>query len=177
MGKRPCGQRAREHGLATDIAIQAMEDGRLGTDNFAFAIKTVLPSVFYRTIRSEKVPYFFIKPGRWAKTFQQIAAASEVHAAVVANGLLEVCRLPTDQWPKATTKLLELLFELSTQWNFAIGHDVRETLGSIKATGKTGQVIKQLLALDETGSSMHRKIMATALDMRVEAANAVGKGL
>ena len=48
-----------ESGLATDIAIRAIEDGRVGSDNLGEALTLLLPSGV-------------IKPGRWQKTLAEV---------------------------------------------------------------------------------------------------------
>jgi hypothetical protein len=126
-----------ESGLATDIAIRAIEDGRLGSDNLGEALAFLLPSGL-------------IKPPRWQKTLADAARASSVHGMVIHIALqIALCGEPA-RLPRDFAKLLELLLELSSELNQSITNtSCREFLQRC-TTGKAAQSAKALLQLPAT---------------------------
>lgn len=130
-----------ESGLATDIAIRAIEDGRLGSDNLGVALAGLLTSGL-------------IKPGRWHKTLSEVARASKVHAAVIQIALQRCFANPKQELPKDSAKLLELLYELSLELNVPVADAAcRAWLESGAATGKSAKLAKSLQGLGSLAES------------------------
>ncbi len=90
---------AGEYGLASDIAIRAIEEGRLGSDNLGRVLAQLLPTGL-------------IKPARWQKTLADVARVSPVHGVVVQRALQTSLRDKPEKLPRDFGKLLELLHEL-----------------------------------------------------------------
>ncbi len=151
-----------ESGLATDIAIRAIQDGRLGSDNLGSAMAVLLPSGL-------------IKPGRWHKTLGEIARASSVHAAVVQLALQHCFEKPAKDLPKDFAKLLELLYELSLEIGLPVTNErCREWLVSGGVAGKAMKIAKSLLAIESNAASQEvlRGLLEQALELRIKAASA-----
>ncbi len=148
-----------ESGLATDIAIRAIEDGRLGSDNLGDALALLLPTGL-------------IKPGRWHKTLAEVARTSKVHAAVIQIALQRCFENPKLELPKDSAKLLELLYELSLELEVALTNAACRTwLASGAATGKSAKLAKSLLGLESSSdTNATRAIVDQALRQRTVAA-------
>lgn len=148
-----------EQGLATDAAIRAIEDGRLGGDNLGHAIERLLPTGL-------------IKAGRWQKSLGEIARTSPVHAAVVYEGLQHGLRGDLAKLPKDVAKLLELLVELAHELNLPVqDEDCRKWLTSLGTAGKGGKLARELLGLKfDDSADRVAAIHAAAIDLRIAAA-------
>ncbi len=149
-----------ESGLATDIAIRAIEDGRLGSDNLGEGLATLLAAEI-------------IKPGRWHKTLSEIARASALHAGVIRLALERCFVKSKTGLPKDSSKLLELLYELSVELSWPIGsEDCRHWLASGEASGKSAKLAKALLAISETAESKEslHSVLEQAIAQRAIAA-------
>jgi hypothetical protein len=151
-----------EAGLATDIAIQAISEGRLGTDNL-FAACTLL------------LPTGLIKPGRWQKTLTDVASASVVHVAVIQQSLQQTLTATKENWPKDVGKLLELLLELTAGHSLPLTSEFQSTLQSGNASGKQKKLATQLLnAAKEADSSAVKSVLRAAImDRRTIAAKLI----
>jgi hypothetical protein len=148
-----------EYGLATDTAIGAIEDGRLGSDNLGRILGALLPTGF-------------IKPGRWEKTLADVGRASPVHGLIVQQALQSALAGDPQQMPRDFGKLLELLHELSIEIGQSITCEAcRAFLSRMAGSGKAAKTAKALLAL-EPGSfeTTGRPILEQALNQRIEAA-------
>ena len=143
-----------EYGLATDIAIRAIEDGRLGSDNLGRGLAFLLPTGF-------------IKPARWQKTLTDVARASPVHGLVIQVALQTAFRGAPEKLPRDFGKLLELLLELSSELELSIGDgQCREFLQKC-SSGKTGKTAKALLQLKPTDfAGVVRPILSQAIEQR-----------
>lgn len=148
-----------EHGLATDIAIRAIEDGRLGTDNLGASLAQFLPTGL-------------IKPGRWHKTLSDVARMSPVHALVIQRSLqTALCGDPA-KMPRDYAKLLDLLYELSIE----LGQNVSDQgcltfLTQLKSAGKAGKTAQSLLALPaKEFSTACQPLMLLAIEQRMNEA-------
>ncbi|MCC9606131.1 DUF6493 family protein [Blastopirellula sp. JC732] len=145
-----------EHGLATDIAIAAIEDGRLGSDNLG-------------AILSQLVPSGLIKPPRWAKTLADVARISALHGAVVHLALQQTLVGDASSLPRDYAKLMELLLQLSIERELSVTHpDCRAMLESLKGSGKGPKLAKDLLKLTAAPESGPR-ILELALQQRISA--------
>lgn len=148
-----------EQGLATDAAISAIEDGRLGCDNLGFRLAELLPTGL-------------IKPGRWYKALAEVARVSPVHALVVQRSLMQCLHGDPERMPRDYGKLLELLKELSIdlrQWIEDEG--CRAFLNRIKGSGKAAKTAQELLALEpDRKAEAGKGLMLQALQQRLAAA-------
>ncbi len=151
-----CGLAAKEpgeHGLAVDITIQAMNDGRLGTDNLRDTIARPAPSgVFNFT--------------RLAARFQDVATASDLHAYVAMHAWEHALSDEFNKSPRGLGDILELLCELGAQLNRGIeSPSCRAYLESFSGSNKTAKAAKQLLTLST--SSTPTEWLHRALENRV----------
>lgn len=147
-----------EAGLAIDIAIRTIEDGRLGSDNLGDAL-----ALLFQT--------GLIKPGRWYKALSEISRASQVHAVVIQIALQSCFSNPPRVLPKDSAKLLELLLELSIELGVPIANQpFRAWLSSGTTTGKSARLAKSLLALQENAESREatRRILNQAIEYRID---------
>ncbi len=144
-----------ESGLATDVAIRAIEDGRLGSDNLGRALAFLLPSGL-------------IKPPRWQKTLAETARASPLHAMVIHNALqAALCGQP-DKLPRDFGKLLELLLELASELNHSIANTSCRDFLQRCTTGKVAQTAKALLQLPPSNfADSASSILTQAIQCRV----------
>ena len=123
-----------EHGLATDIAIAAIDDGRLTTENLGPALKIVFGSKG-------------IAPSRWAKTLRDVAGVSTLHAYVVFESMVASLPESKDALPKNPAAYFELMNELSAELGLGIRDDaVREMLEEFKGPSKAAKLAKSLLS-------------------------------
>lgn len=141
------GLAAREpgqHGLATDILIRAIEDGRIAGENLGASMGTLLFTGL-------------IKPTRWAKSLGQAAGVSPLHAQVVR---LAIERALADagksEPPLGLNELLDLFHQLAIEASRTVENPLsRRFLERIKASGKTAKAAKALLALSTDPSRSH----------------------
>jgi uncharacterized protein DUF6493 len=151
-----------EHGLATDIAIRAIEEGRLGSDNLGLVLAQLLPTGV-------------IKPVRWQKTLADVARASPVHALVVQRALQSSPRDTPEKLARDFAKLLELLYDLSIELNQHLGDEGCRAFLQQLSSGKSGKVAKDLLNLPATDfSTTGRPILFQAIKQRAAAEELFG---
>ena len=123
-----------EHGLATDIAIAAIDDGRLTAENLGPGLKIVFGC------RG-------IAPSRWAKTLRDVAGVSTLHAYVVFESMVASLPESKDALPKNPAAYFELMNELSAELGLGIRDDaVREMLEQFKGSSKAAKLAKSLLS-------------------------------
>ena len=125
-----------EYGLAIDIAIRALDDGRLGSDNLGRVLAFLLPSGI-------------IKLPRWQKTLADVARSSPVHGLVIQTALQSALRGQPDKLPRDFAKMPELLLELSSELEQSIANDECRFFLKQCTTGKASQIAKALLQLPE----------------------------
>lgn len=148
-----------ESGLAVDIAIAAIEDGRLSAENLGPLLRELLASGL-------------IKPGRWQNTLAVVGGASPVHALVVQQSLVQALQGDPKKMPRDYGKLLETLKEIS----IGIGHAItdqgcRDFLQKIKGSGKVAKTASALLKLEQADSaSSGQQAMQQAIEFRLNAA-------
>ena len=136
--------------LATDLLIQAIEDGRLDGAHLGRSMHQLLGGNI-------------IKPNRWADRLAVAAGESPLHAQVVRNALvLALPAIPAEGMRNVRT-LLELLFNLCVEAEEAVTDpDCRAFLEGIGGTGKAAKLAKKLLALEEGDPLPHRRAAAVA---------------
>ena len=133
-----CGLAAKEpgeYGLASDIAIQAIDDGRLGTDNLGgFLAKEISCGHFNLS--------------RWAKRFADIAAASDLHSYVIFRACEAAHQGELGKPPRGLADIVELMCELGSQLELGVGTgDCRNFLEQVKGSSKLAKKAKALLAI------------------------------
>ena len=160
-----CGLAAKEpgeHGLAVDITIQAISDGRLGTDNMGRMLTTGITSGHFN------LP-------RLAKRLHDIANASDLHAYVVMYSAETACpNADAKQLPRGIGDIFELLAEIGTQIERGIENpECRSFLAKITGSNKAAKAAKQLLSIETSFDP--REIIASAVTNRVDRLRAWAK--
>jgi hypothetical protein len=153
---------AAEGGLATDVLIQAIDDGRAKSDelgeSFAALLSAELAGIgvlgramirqdgdLLQALRADKLVWA-IKCARWAKRLQDAARASPRHAAFVRDLIERALRgLPTPP-PADLGRLLALLRELSVETSTPIRDpEARAKLATVGGGGATARLARALL--------------------------------
>jgi hypothetical protein len=125
-----------EHGLATDALIAAIDDGRVDGELLGGVLADLLPSGL-------------VKAARFAKTLGQAARPSPLHGFTVATGIEHSLRGDPSKAPRDLSALLELLRELLAELREPLRDaEARSYLQQFKAGGKTGRLVRELLATD-----------------------------
>ena len=146
-------------GLATDVLIAAIDDERIDEqtlgDSLRIGWQLRIETWAYRPINDPLLDtppsVGIVKPTRWAKVLGDASRSSSLHARVIARA---VESLLTDEASGCRTTaslipLLELVREASVETGRAVSAEFRAYLGGIGTGGKTGRVVKDLLALRE----------------------------
>lgn len=142
---------------AIDVLVEGIADGRVHPAPFAEP-----------ALRIAETPWFQF--GRFTTNLAEVARVSPHHAWAV-RGLLEALIPPWTDLPKNSHHALELLLELLTQLGQPLEPATREVLGLVKAGGKSGKLVKQLLALgaiDNGAMESAREAMLAARVARAE---------
>jgi hypothetical protein len=165
-------------GLATDVLAAAIDDGRLDADTLGESLRMAWrlrpEAEIYRLFHDsslntpQSIP--LVKSSRWAKVLGEVARTSPLHARVIARSVelvladeASACRTTASILP-----LLELLRETSVETGRAISEEARAYLGGLGTGGKTGRVVKDLLALPALHSvPALRKALTRALANRI----------
>lgn len=153
-----CGLAAKEpgeHGLATDIAILAINDGRLGTDNLAELLITGFTSGHFN------LP-------RLANRLHDVANTSSLHTFVVMHAAEKaVGALDAADLPRGIGDIFELMSETATQIERGIqDSECRALLESLKGSNKAAKAARQLLAIETRLDP--REIFESAIALRKE---------
>ncbi len=142
--------RAELQGLAVDALVAAVDDGRLDARLLGETIRQLLADGL-------------AKPARLAKALADAARVSPLHARVVASALQRL-RTGHSPPPLGIHTLLELLKELLVETSQRVDEpEVRAALGSLPSSGKTGRLVRDILALEATDANSNR---VAALDSR-----------
>jgi hypothetical protein len=165
-------------GLATDTLIAAIDDGRLDDQRLGESLRVAWRlRVGTRLYRPVNDPSFvtppsdsLVKPPRWAKTLGDVARTSVLHARVITRAV--ECVLTDEASATRTTTslipLLDLLRETSVETGRAVAEDARAYLLGLGTGGKTGRLVKHLLALREVPNTPAlRKAQTQALASRM----------
>ncbi|MEZ6042761.1 MAG: DUF6493 family protein [Planctomycetaceae bacterium] len=170
-----CGLAAKEpgeHGLAVDILIQAISDGRVGTDCLGEAL-------------AEHLPWQAFNFSRLAKRFGDIAAASDLHSWVVfrsweraiaecvsrnQSGVASASLKASSQLPdtpRGMGDIFEMLVEIAARLGCGITLAACRTfLQSITGSGKVAKSAKQLAEFDNEFDVS--EVLESAIRGRVE---------
>lgn len=122
-----------EHVTATDVAIAAIDDGRIDGPKLGGAMAQLLPTGL-------------IKPGRWAKTLGAVSRCSALHAEVIRVAIASSLRGDPAQMPKDLQALVELLKELVVESQTTVDETTRQFLSQVPPSGKLGKAAKAILA-------------------------------
>lgn len=150
---------AEDYGLATDALIAAIDDGRVDAPRLGETLRTLLSTPL-------------VKLTRWARRLGDAARVSPLHAQVIA-GALQLALVDDLTWaPKDLHVLLERLKELLIELGEPLAESrARQSLGRLTRSGKTGKLIRELLALQEsTDRAPQRAAALRALAQRIERA-------
>lgn len=119
--------------LATDVAAQAIIDGRLGSDNFGTGLRTLFESE--GTLL-----------GRWANSLRELSQESVLHAYVVYRSLERALRGTPNARRAGLSALLSLMEDISIEHSISIADpECREYLKGFKGNGKTATAASTLL--------------------------------
>jgi hypothetical protein len=126
---------AGESGLAADVTIQAVQDGRLDGPSLGDAMSQLLATGAINTTR-------------WATRLGEVARVSDMHTLAARDAVEGALKgLPTET-PRDLPALLTLLYELCVQTRRGVQSETaRRALASIKVGGMTGKRAGQILSL------------------------------
>jgi|GEM_PF-2545561 len=145
-----------EHSMATDVAIAAIDDGRLTDENLGDALRVLFASRL-------------VPPGRWQKTLGDVARASTLHAYLVQRAICQSLQGNKDDAPKNPAPYLELLVELTLSLGTSIeDEEARNFLAQFKGSSKAAKAAKTLLAQDgKLSAGKTSEIMQLAIEGRI----------
>lgn len=123
-----------EYGLACDVVIAAIDDGRLTGALLGQALADLLPTGL-------------IKAARWAKTLESVSRVSELHHEVIRIAIARSLRGDPDQMPKDLHAYVDLLKELVLESQTAVDEQARQFLEQIAGSGKLAQAAKSILTI------------------------------
>ncbi len=136
------GRDADAKGVAIDVFLDAVDDGRCHPEPFGRMLARL-------------APHGWLKPGRLAKALEEIAAASPLHELVVANTIEDsLANLdPGPGLPRGTLHVLGLLRELLIGLACPVGQSARGVLDAVRGSSKTASLSRALLDHDPAGPS------------------------
>lgn len=118
-----------DHGLAVDVTIAALEDGRLDPQQLGEALAITLPGA---------------RPPRLARTLSEVARVSPAHGVAVAQALARGLR---GEPPRDVGALLDLLHDLLVEHGIALDDAEANAFLRGVTRGKAGKTAKALLTL------------------------------
>jgi hypothetical protein len=127
-------------GLAVDVLLATIEDGRLDPERLGNAMAKALALGVG-------------KYARFARTLSSVARASSLHAEAARQTIEHALQGdPNRVVVREAGRLVELAHELCQKCGQGLTHEAARTfLGQLPAGGKTAQLIGQLLSLDTKG--------------------------
>jgi hypothetical protein len=139
-------KQAGESGLATDILIAAIEDGRLDGSKLGACM-------------GELMFTGLMKPQRWASTLGEVSRVSALHEQVVRLSIENALAAGGESKPPRGLKsLLELYFNLAVSAGESVNNQAaRRYLEKLQGSSGQGNIAKALIALKAAGSSSHSK--------------------
>ena len=169
-------------GLATDVLIAAINDGRLDGNDLGKTLAELAriniqppnDAPAWNRPATQAFPVPFVKLNRWAKVLGDAARTSPLHARVISKAIPRMLRGESFDTRTTTSRntLLVLLKELLIETGEALTDpDARDYLSKHKNSGKTGSLIQELLNLKAVFDHPSRRAAAVqALALRVERA-------
>jgi hypothetical protein len=125
-----------QKGIATDIVIMAIDDGRLDVVKFAACMGSLLPTGY-------------IKISRWTKALSEISSVSNKHASAVRILIQGMLRHDPAESPRDLGGLIELLYELHVAAEQGLeDSEAISYFRKNKKGGKLGRFSKKLLAMN-----------------------------
>jgi hypothetical protein len=148
-----------EHGLATDAMIAAIDDGRVDGELLGGVLADLLPSGL-------------VKAARFAKTLGQAARPSPLHAYTISTAIARSLRGDPSKAPRDLSALLELFRELLAERQEPLRDaETRKYLQGLKAGGKTGKLVRELLSNESSKPiPVNKGIAIRSLESRLERA-------
>jgi hypothetical protein len=145
-----------EHGLATDALIAAIDGGRVDGDSLGGVLAELLPSGL-------------VKAARFAKTLGQAARPSPLHVCTISTAIERSLRGDPSKAHRDLSALLELLRELLAEQQEPLRDaEARKYLQGIKGGGKTGKLVRELLASESSAPlTVNKVVAARALESRL----------
>ncbi len=144
-----------EQGFATDIAVAAINDGRLD-------------GIKLGSLMAELLPTGLIKAARWAKSLADVARSSPLHAEVVRVAVSRSLRGNIKKLPKDLHALVDLLKELVAETETPVDADARNFLTRISGSTKLAKATKAILACDGSPDpARHVEIQRTVVEQRI----------
>jgi hypothetical protein len=143
-------------GLAVDALVAAVDDGRIDGRRLDEALRQLLAEGL-------------AKPARLAKALGDAARVSPLHGRVAVH-TLERLGARQSPHPPGFHAILELLKELLVETGQRVDDpEVRAALGGLLPSGKTGRLVRDILALEASNVQTSRAAaLARALSSRVE---------
>lgn len=143
-------------GLATDILIAAIADGRVDGE----FLGTTLGSLLFTGV---------IKPSRWASTLGEAARVSALHGQQVRRAIERALADAKGNPPHGLHSLVELLHQLAVEAGAAVDdRRTRDFLSTITGSSKLARSAKKLLALNPDPASPHDALSnALAIEGRI----------
>jgi hypothetical protein len=165
-------------GLATDVLIAAIDHRRLDAETLAESLcaawRLRVETWTYIPVGAEAPAtppsVGLMKPARWAKALGEVSGSSLLHARLIAQAVEHVLadEATASRTIASLIPLLELLRETSVTTGRTVSTEARAYLGKIETGGKTGRVVRDLLALREIPNpTMWRKLAIQALARRI----------
>ncbi len=167
-------------GLATDLLIAAVDDGRLDGTTLGSTLTELariqvdgsleLPAWQRTTESPPQIP--IVKLNRWAKALGEASRASPLHARVIASAVSYLFRGDPFQTQRTANlqPLLILLKELLIETGQALADpDARASLMRLETSGKTGKLARAILDIQAIPDHPSRLAAARfALNRRIE---------
>lgn len=128
-------QDAALRGHAQDALIAAIGEGRLNVEELGGTMARLLDTGLSKFVR-------------WAKGLREVGRVSPRHAQAVGDLIARALHGDPACAPRDVSALLEVLFELRSEIGGGLNDArAREYLAGLTAGGKTGKLVKQILAL------------------------------
>ena len=152
-------RQADESGLAVDVLIAAIDDGRVSGEELGAVMRSLAPSGL-------------VRPLRWAKTIADVARISPLHSRVSATILQWLLQDDVCPFRRDHNALLELLKELLIAGGEAVTCPAtRDHLSRVPTGGRTESLSRDLLAMKPSDDHpAHQAAALRALAGRIERA-------
>lgn len=145
-------------GLATDILIAGIADGRINGEQLGARMGSMLFTGL-------------IKPPRWAKTLGEAVRVSALHAREIRAAIERALADGKGEPPNGLHTLLELLFELSVDSGLTIENShTQDFLARLSGSSKLVKVAQKLMKLEERSSRQPGQAELLAIQGRLERA-------
>jgi hypothetical protein len=145
-----------ESSLATDALIGTIDDARFDPGRFGESLSFLMP---------------MLKAARLARTFAQAARVSPLHRHLLCRAVQATLRGNPEDAPRDLSALLEFLKEGLVEGDEAVTDaQARKYLTNLKAGGKTGRLVRELLGLESKPQPAQNKLHLQVLANRIQRA-------